>query len=134
MSHPLLAAEAGVRHLLLGNEAIVRGALEAGIDPYTEGSPFPPPIIPLILHKISGIPEKLLGIGNGEALPLGGALGVIPRHGAGFHDHNVRAPLKRLLAGGMNTDVRYVHTSADTGDRHNLGKSKIDRAIQRAYP
>lgn len=25
MSHPLLAAEAGVRHLLLGNEAIVRG-------------------------------------------------------------------------------------------------------------
>ena len=77
-------------------------------DPSTEGSPFPPPIIPLILHKISGIPEKLLGIGNGETLPLGGALGVIPRHGAGFHDHNVRAPLKRLLAGGMNTDVRYV--------------------------
>ena len=65
-----------------------------------ERSPFPPPIIPLILHKISGIPEKLLGIGNSETLPLGGALGVIPRHGAGFHDHNVRAPLKRLLAGG----------------------------------
>ena len=32
MNHPLLAAEAGSRHLLLGNEAIVRGALEAGIN------------------------------------------------------------------------------------------------------
>ena len=31
----------------------------------------------------------------------------------------------------MNTDVRYVHTSADTGDRHNLGKSKIRKRIVR---
>ncbi|MCR5564100.1 MAG: indolepyruvate ferredoxin oxidoreductase subunit alpha [Desulfovibrio sp.] len=30
-SHPLLAASRGERHLLLGNEAIVRGALEAGV-------------------------------------------------------------------------------------------------------
>lgn len=31
MPHPLLADQAGSTHLLLGNEAIVRGALEAGI-------------------------------------------------------------------------------------------------------
>lgn len=32
MNHPLLATKAGERHLLLGNEAIVRGALEAGVN------------------------------------------------------------------------------------------------------
>lgn len=32
MSHPLLSPEAGGRHLLLGNEAVVRGALEAGVN------------------------------------------------------------------------------------------------------
>lgn len=31
MSHPLLNKDGGQRHLLLGNEAIVRGALEAGV-------------------------------------------------------------------------------------------------------
>ncbi len=31
MSHPLLTAEPGSTHFLLGNEAIVRGALEAGV-------------------------------------------------------------------------------------------------------
>ncbi|MFK4764421.1 indolepyruvate ferredoxin oxidoreductase subunit alpha [Desulfobaculum sp. SPO524] len=31
MSHPLLNSDGGQRHLLLGNEAIVRGALEAGV-------------------------------------------------------------------------------------------------------
>jgi indolepyruvate ferredoxin oxidoreductase alpha subunit len=31
MSHPLLSKSAGEQHLLLGNEAIVRGAVEAGI-------------------------------------------------------------------------------------------------------
>ncbi|NJB67411.1 indolepyruvate ferredoxin oxidoreductase alpha subunit [Desulfobaculum xiamenense] len=31
MSHPLLNKDGGERHLLLGNEAIVRGALEAGV-------------------------------------------------------------------------------------------------------
>lgn len=35
MSHPLLTAGAGGRHLLLGNEAIVRGALEAGVNVVT---------------------------------------------------------------------------------------------------
>lgn len=35
MNHPLLAAKAGERHLLLGNEAIVRGALEAGVNVIT---------------------------------------------------------------------------------------------------
>ena len=35
MPHPLLTRDAGARHLLLGNEAIVRGALEAGVDVIT---------------------------------------------------------------------------------------------------
>ena len=35
MSHPLLADAPGDAHLLLGNEAIVRGALEAGINMVT---------------------------------------------------------------------------------------------------
>ena len=30
-NHPLLQGARGERHLLLGNEAIVRGALEAGV-------------------------------------------------------------------------------------------------------
>ena len=30
-NHPLLQGARGERHLLLGNEAIVRGALEAGL-------------------------------------------------------------------------------------------------------
>ncbi len=35
MSHPLLQEDAGATHLLLGNEAIVRGALEAGMNVIT---------------------------------------------------------------------------------------------------
>jgi indolepyruvate ferredoxin oxidoreductase alpha subunit len=34
MNHPLLDSE-GAQHLLLGNEAIVRGALEAGVNMVT---------------------------------------------------------------------------------------------------
>jgi indolepyruvate ferredoxin oxidoreductase alpha subunit len=35
MAHPLISGAAGERHLLLGNEAIVRGALEAGVQVIT---------------------------------------------------------------------------------------------------
>ena len=52
MSHPLLAAEAGVRHLLLGNEAIVRGALEAGINVVTCYPGTPSSEIPDTFHAL----------------------------------------------------------------------------------
>lgn len=35
MANPLLAGTAGDTHLLLGNEAVVRGAVEAGIQVVT---------------------------------------------------------------------------------------------------
>ena len=53
MSHPLLAAEAGVRHLLLGNEAIVRGALEAGINVVTCYPGTPSSEIPDTFHYLA---------------------------------------------------------------------------------
>lgn len=53
MSHPLLAEEAGARHLLLGNEAIVRGALEAGINVMTCYPGTPSSEIPDTFHSIA---------------------------------------------------------------------------------
>ena len=57
MSHPLLAAE-GDLQLLLGNEAIVRGALEAGVQMVTCYPGTPSSEVPDTfrrLHKQAGV-------------------------------------------------------------------------------
>ena len=54
MNHPLLNTEAGDRHLLLGNEAIVRGALEAGINIVTCYPGTPSSEVPDMFYHLSG--------------------------------------------------------------------------------
>jgi len=53
MSHPLLSAAAGTVELLLGNEAIVRGALEAGIQCVTCYPGTPSSEVPDTFHRVT---------------------------------------------------------------------------------
>ncbi|MFO7597943.1 MAG: indolepyruvate ferredoxin oxidoreductase subunit alpha, partial [Desulfocurvibacter africanus] len=54
MSKPILTGKAGETHLLLGNEAIVRGALEAGIDVVTCYPGTPSSEVPDTFFALSG--------------------------------------------------------------------------------
>ena len=54
MSHPLLEQKAGEKLLLLGNEAIVRGALEAGINMIACYPGTPSSEVPDTFHRIGG--------------------------------------------------------------------------------
>ena len=81
MSHPLLADTPGERHLLLGNEAIVRGALEAGINVVTCYPGTPSSEVPDTFRRIGGdgryrleysVNEKVaLEVGAGAAFRTG---------------------------------------------------------------
>ncbi len=53
MANPLLAAEGGATHLLLGNEAIVRGAIEAGIQVVTCYPGTPSSEVPDTFYRLS---------------------------------------------------------------------------------
>ena len=53
MTHPLLAGAPGDKHLLLGNEAIVRGALEAGVDVVTCYPGTPSSEVPDTFYRLS---------------------------------------------------------------------------------
>jgi indolepyruvate ferredoxin oxidoreductase, alpha subunit len=78
MPHPLLAAPAGSVHFLLGNEAIVRGALEAGVGCVTCYPGTPSSEVPDTFFRLSpdadyffeySINEKVaLEVGGGAAL------------------------------------------------------------------
>ena len=54
MSNPLLEGRKGERHLLLGNEAIVRGALEAGVHVVTCYPGTPSSEVPDTFYKMGG--------------------------------------------------------------------------------
>ena len=53
-NNPLLHGAHGERHLLLGNEAIVRGALEAGVHIVTCYPGTPSSEVPDTFHRIGG--------------------------------------------------------------------------------
>ena len=52
--HPLLHGARGERHVLLGNEAIVRGALEAGVNMVTCYPGTPSSEVPDTFYKLGG--------------------------------------------------------------------------------
>lgn len=52
--HPLLRGVRGERHLLLGNEAIVRGALEAGVHMVSCYPGTPSSEVPDTFHALGG--------------------------------------------------------------------------------
>jgi indolepyruvate ferredoxin oxidoreductase, alpha subunit len=74
MSHPLLSAPAGSVHFLLGNEAIVRGAIEAGIGFISCYPGTPSSEIPDTFFKISPEADYIFEYSTNEkvALEVGG--------------------------------------------------------------
>ncbi len=60
MSNPLLEGKGGECHLLLGNEAIVRGAIEAGVDVVTCYPGTPSSEVPDTFRRIGGHGKKYL--------------------------------------------------------------------------
>ena len=54
--HPLLHGARGERHVLLGNEAIVRGALEAGVNMVTCYPGTPSSEVPDTFYKLGVVP------------------------------------------------------------------------------
>ncbi len=135
MSHPLLAAEAGVRHLLLGNEAIVRGALEAGINVVTCYPGTPSSEIPDTFHALAScgryrmeysVNEKVaVEVGAGAA--LAGAMSMTTMKHVGV---NVAAdPLFTAayvgLPGGfvlVSADDPLCHSSQDEQDNRTYAR------------
>ena len=135
MSHPLLAAEAGVRHLLLGNEAIVRGALEAGINVVTCYPGTPSSEIPDTFHYLAScgryrmeysVNEKVaVEVGAGAA--LAGAMSMTTMKHVGV---NVAAdPLFTAayvgLPGGfvlVSADDPLCHSSQDEQDNRTYAR------------
>ena len=86
MSNPLLEGRKGERHLLLGNEAIVRGALEAGVHVVTCYPGTPSSEVPDTFYKMGGngkryymqysVNEKVaMEVACGAA--LGGAMALV---------------------------------------------------------
>ena len=135
MSHPLLAAEAGVRHLILGNEAIVRGALEAGINVVTCYPGTPSSEIPDTFHYLAScgryrmeysVNEKVaVEVGAGAA--LAGAMSMTTMKHVGV---NVAAdPLFTAayvgLPGGfvlVSADDPLCHSSQDEQDNRTYAR------------
>ena len=135
MSHPLLAAEAGVRHLLLGNEAIVRGALEAGINVVTCYPGTPSSEIPDTFHYLAScgryrmeysVNEKVaVEVGAGAA--LAGAMSMTTMKHVGV---NVAAdPL--FTAAYMGLPGGFVLVSADDPLCHSSQDEQDNRTYAR---
>jgi indolepyruvate ferredoxin oxidoreductase alpha subunit len=82
MSHPLLHDTRGSRHVLLGNEAIARGAIEAGVGCVTCYPGTPSSEIPDTLYRLAPHAEYYFEYSVNEkvALEVGGgaALGGVP--------------------------------------------------------
>ncbi len=135
MSHPLLEESAGAVHLLLGNEAIVRGALEAGVNVVTCYPGTPSSEVPDTFHKIGGkdryrmeysVNEKVAyEVGAGAA--LAGALTLVTMKHVGV---NVAAdPLLTTtytgLPGGLlllSADDPGCHSSQNEQDNRHYAR------------
>ncbi len=135
MSHPLLAAEAGSRHLLLGNEAIVRGALEAGINVVTCYPGTPSSEIPDMFHHLAScgryrmeysVNEKVaVEVGAGAA--LAGAMCMTTMKHVGV---NVAAdPL--FTAAYVGLPGGFVLLSADDPSCHSSQDEQDNRTYAR---
>lgn len=129
MSHPLLADIPGEHHLLLGNEAIVRGALEAGINVVTCYPGTPSSEVPDTFRRIGGsgryrleysVNEKVaMEVAAGSA--LAGAMTLVTMKHVGV---NVAAdPLLTMtytgLPGGLvllSADDPHCHSSQNEQD------------------
>ena len=135
MSHPLLAAEAGVRHLLLGNEAIVRGALEAGINVVTCYPGTPSSEIPDTFHHIAScgrfrmeysVNEKV-AVEVGAGASLAGAMSMTTMKHVGV---NVAAdPL--FTAAYVGLPGGYMLVSADDPLCHSSQNEQDNRTYAR---
>lgn len=136
MSHPLLSGAQGEQHLLLGNEAIVRGALEAGVNVIACYPGTPSSEVPDTFYKLGGhdrykmeysVNEKVaMEVAAGAA--LGGAMSLVTMKHVGV---NVAAdPLFTSayigLPGGM------VVLSADDPGCHSSQNEQDNRHYARA--
>lgn len=137
MANPLLQAPAGEQLLLLGNEAIVRGALEAGIRCVTCYPGTPSSEVPDTFFRLSTDPsaeytfeysanEKVaLEVGGGAA--LGGAMTLVTMKHVGV---NVAAdPLLTLVYTGAPGGL--VLLSADDPHSHSSQNEQDNRAFAR---
>ena len=137
MSNPLLEGRKGERHLLLGNEAIVRGALEAGVHVVTCYPGTPSSEVPDTFYKMGGngkryymqysVNEKVaMEVACGAA--LGGAMALVTMKLVGL---NVAAdPLFTSaytgLPGGLvvlSADDPGFHSSQNEQDNRNYARA-----------
>ena len=134
-NHPLLQGARGERHLLLGNEAIVRGALEAGVHMVSCYPGTPSSEVPDTFHRLGGegryrleysVNEKVaLEVAAGAA--LGGAMSLVTMKHVGV---NVAAdPLFTSvytgLPGGMvllTADDPGCHSSQNEQDNRTYAR------------
>ncbi len=134
MSKPILAGKAGETHLLLGNEAIVRGALEAGIDVVTCYPGTPSSEVPDTFFALGGddyyfeysVNEKVaLEVGGGAT--LAGAMTLVTMKHVGV---NVAAdPLMTLAY--IGTPGGLVLLSADDPGCHSSQNEQDNRYYAR---
>jgi len=135
MAHPLLEKQAGQTHLLLGNEAIVRGALEAGVQIVTCYPGTPSSEVPDAFYQLSpegpfefeySINEKVaLEVAGGAA--LAGAKTMVTMKHVGV---NVAAdPLMTLAYTGAPGGL--VLLSADDPGCHSSQNEQDNRLYAR---
>ncbi len=136
MSHPLLQEKAGATQLLLGNEAIVRGALEAGVRVVTCYPGTPSSEVPDTFNRLGGdngryrieysVNEKVaLEVGAGAA--LAGAMTLVTMKHVGV---NVAAdPL--LTASYTGLPGGLVLLSADDPGCHSSQNEQDNRHYAR---
>ena len=134
MMHPLLEGE-GTRHLLLGNEAIVRGALEAGVNMVACYPGTPSSEVPDTFRRLRGcgrftleysVNEKVaMEVAAGAA--LGGALTLVTMKHVGV---NVAAdPLMTMTYTGLPGGL--VLLSADDPGAHSSQNEQDNRTYAR---
>ena len=126
MAHPLLARKGGERHLLLGNEAIVRGALEAGMAFFSCYPGTPSSEVPDTLFRLSREGDYYFEYSTNEkvALEVGGGavLAGLPTLVAMKHvGVNVAADPMMTLA-YVGTPGGLVLLSADDPGCHSSQK------------
>ncbi len=134
MAHPILAGKAGETHLLLGNEAIVRGALEAGINVVTCYPGTPSSEVPDTFHRLRdgsyymeySVNEKVaMEVAAGAS--LGGALTLVTMKHVGV---NVAAdPLLTMTYTGLPGGL--VLLSADDPGCHSSQNEQDNRYYAR---
>ena len=134
MQHPLLGA-AGEKHLLLGNEAIVRGALEAGINMVACYPGTPSSEVPDTFNRIKACNRFTLEYSTNEKVAmevaagaaLGGAMALVTMKHVGL---NVAAdPLMTMTYTGLPGGL--VVLSADDPGCHSSQNEQDNRIYAR---